>query len=178
MKKIFQYTFYLFTAFASVCLMSCSDSDDYAKNDKGATPVVNYIKECLIEPNDEHIERAHPGTTLCIVGQRLGDVRQVWFNDQQCRLNPNFVTSNDIFCTIPTTFPGKVTNQIRLVTSTDKEVSVPFEVIIPGPSLKTMSLEYAPAGSQVTLTGDYFMEGMTVTFHENAKAEIIKLTQT
>lgn len=161
---------------AIVALTGCSDDTD-ADADRGSTPQVDYVKQCEIDPNDEHIQRAYPGSMVCFVGSHLGDVQQVWFNDQKCLLNPTMVTSHTVICTIPTTFPGEVTNTARLITSTGITTEVPFEVIIPGPTIKSMSLEYAKPGDNVTIQGTYFTSEMTVKFTGDVEATTVSVSQ-
>ncbi len=181
MKKIFKYMLLAVAAVATGAMASCSDDTD-AKKDKGATPVIKYARSCDVDKADSLIVKASLGAHLCFVGDNLGDVQQVWFNDQKSKLNPTMVTSHTIICDIPQVIPGEVTNVARFITSTGIEVEYPFEVVVPGPRVDEMSLEYAPVGSTVTLTGAYFVDDpnvpMSIVFTGGAEASIKSVTQT
>lgn len=182
MKKLFRVLLpALSIAFVATGIASCSD-DTYADQDKGKTPVIKYARSCELEKSDSLIVKASLGSHICFVGDNLGDVQQVWFNDQKCKLNPTMVTSHTIILDIPSVIPGEVSNIARFITSTGLEVEYPFEVVVPGPRIDEMSLEYAAPGTAVTLTGAYFVDDpnvpMEVEFQGGAKAEIKSVTQT
>ena len=104
---------YSFVALSGLLLaggmMSCSETD--ADKDKGATPVIKYARMCDIETADSLVVSASLGTRLAFVGDNLGDVQQIWFNDQKAKLNPTMVTSHTIIVDIPNVIPGEVTNK-------------------------------------------------------------------
>ncbi len=182
MKNIFRYFAIAALALGScMAVTSCSDDTD-AKKDKGAQPVIKYARSCDINAADSLITKASLGSHLCFVGDNLGDVQQVWFNDQKCKLNPTMVTSHTIILDIPNVIPGEVTNIAKFITSTGLTTEFPFEVVVPGPRINTMNLEYATPGMEVTLNGAYFVDDpnvpMTVTFPSNLDAEIRSFTQT
>ncbi len=164
-----------------VAVSSCSD-ESYADKDKGATPIIKYARSCDINSADSLITKASLGSHLCFVGENLGDVQQVWFNDQKCKLNPTMVTSNTIILDIPNVIPGEVTNIAKFITSTGITTEFYFEVTVPGPRVNTMSLEYATPGMEVTIKGAYFVDDpnvpMEVIFPGNLKADILSFTQT
>ena len=180
MKKTFNNILACLLGFAALMAASCSDAS-YAERDRGATPEIRYARLCDLEKSDSLIVRASLGTHLCFVGNNLGDVQQVWFNDQKCKLNPTLVTSNTIICDIPSVIPGEVSNNVRFITSTGITVDYPFEVVVPGPVVDEMSLEYAPVGSTVTLKGSYFVDDpnvpLNVIFTGGAKAQIKSVEQ-
>ena len=180
MQKTFNKILACFLGAVALMVVSCNN-DTYADRDRGATPEIAYARLCDLDKSDSLIVRASLGTHLCFVGNNLGDVQQVWFNDQKCKLNPTLVTSHTIICDIPSVIPGEVSNNVRFITSTGIEANFPFEVVVPGPVVETMSLEYAPAGSTVTLTGSYFVDDpnvpMTVVFTGGAKAQIKSIEQ-
>ena len=180
MKSIFKYTFLLFSGAAvAATLASCSESE--AEKDRGNAPVVKYARLCDAEKADSLISGAALGTRLCFVGDNLGDVQQIWFNDQKSKLNPTMVTSHTIIVDIPNNIPGEVNNTARFITSTGISVDYPFNVSVPAPRVESMTCEYAHAGDIVTLKGAYFADDpnvpLTVTFEGGAEAEIRKLAQ-
>lgn len=174
---------YSFVALSGLLLaggmMSCSETD--ADKDKGATPVIKYARMCDIETADSLVVSASLGTRLAFVGDNLGDVQQIWFNDQKAKLNPTMVTSHTIIVDIPNVIPGEVTNKARFITSSGITTEYPFNVSVPAPRVDAMSCEYAHAGSVVTLTGAYFADDpnvpLTVTFPGNVPAEIRSIEQ-
>lgn len=182
MKNIIKYAAVAVVALgAGFMASSCSDDTD-ADKDRGATPVIKYARPCNIDEADSLIVKAPLGAHLCFVGDNLGDVQQVWFNDQKVKLNPTMVTSHTIILDIPSVIPGEVTNIAKFITSTGITVEIPFEVVVPGPRLDEMSNEYARPGSTVTLSGVYFVDDpnvpMTVTFPGDIAATIKSFTQT
>lgn len=167
MKNKLIYTFMAIAGMATAGMMvSCNET--YAEQDKGATPVIKYARTCNINEADSLVASASLGAHLCFVGDNLGDVQQVWFNDQKAKLNPTMVTSNTIIVDIPNVIPGEVTNMARFITSTGIETQYPFEVSVPAPRIDKMSCEYAHAGDVVTLDGAYFADDpnvpLTVSF--------------
>lgn len=181
MKNIFRYTFMAAVTMASAfTLASCSDETD-AEKDKGSTPVIKYARSCNIDQADSLIVSAALGTRLAFVGDNLGDVQQVWFNDQKAKLNPTMVTSHTIIVDIPGNIPGEVNNIARFITSSGVEVEYPFNVTVPAPRIDNMTCEYAHAGDIVTINGAYFADDpnvpLTVTFPGGIPASIKKITQ-
>lgn len=180
MKSISLYTFATATALTLTgFLASCSETD--AEKDKGTTPVIKYARVCDAEKADSLIVSASLGARLCFVGDNLGDVQQVWFNDQKAKLNPTMVTSHTIIVDIPNNIPAEVSNIAKFITSTGTTVEYPFSVSVPAPRIDRMTCEYAHAGDIVTLYGAYFADDpnvpITVTFPGNVEAEIRKISQ-
>ncbi|MDE6160930.1 MAG: hypothetical protein K2F77_04660 [Muribaculaceae bacterium] len=161
MKNIFKYT--LLAAGCAVAILSTACTEEtYAEQDKGATPVVKYVRPCDINLSDSLLTGASLGQQIAFVGDNLGDVQQVWFNDKKALLSPNLVTSHTIIVNVPNAIPGEVTGQARLITSTGIEVSYPFDVTVPAPRVEKMDCEYAHAGDVVTIEGAYFADDPNV----------------
>ncbi len=179
MKHIVQYTVFAVAAAMAFSVQSCSETD--AESDRGATPVIKYARSCDVNEADSLIVSASLGARLAFVGDNLGDVQQVWFNDQKAKLNPTMVTSHTIIVDIPNLLPGEVTNEARFITSTGVETVYPFNVFVPAPRVESMSCEYAQAGSTVVLKGAYFADDpnvpLTVEFPGGKEAKIVSLTQ-
>lgn len=129
MKHIVQYTIFAVAAAMAFSVQSCSETD--AESDRGATPVIKYARSCDVSEADSLIVSASLGARLAFVGDNLGDVQQVWFNDQKAKLNPTMVTSHTIIVDIPNLLPGEVTNEARFITSTGVETVYPFNVFVP-----------------------------------------------
>lgn len=116
MKSISRYTYPAFSLLLlGGFLASCSETE--GEKDKGAVPVIKYARVCDAEKADSLIVSASLGSRLCFVGDHLGDVQQIWFNDQKAKLNPTMVTSHTIIVDIPNNIPGEVNNKARFITS-------------------------------------------------------------
>lgn len=161
MKNIIRYTAYAVASLAmAATIVSCSDTD--AEQDRGKAPVIKYARPCDVSLSDSMIVSAPLGARLAFVGDNLGDVQQVWFNDQKVKLNPNMVTSHTVIVDVPNVIPGEVTNMARFITSTGIETQYPFNVTVPAPRVTSMSCEYAHAGETVTIYGSYFADDPNV----------------
>lgn len=180
MKAIFKYNLMALSCLGiAAAFSSCSETD--AEKDNGATPVIKYARSCESEKADSLIVSASLGTRLCFVGDNLGDVQQVWFNDQKAKLNPTMVTSHTIIVDIPNNIPGEVTNIAKFITSSGNSVDYPFNVSVPAPRIDAMTCEYARPGDVVTLTGAYFADDpnvpLKVIFPGDVPAEIRSIAQ-
>lgn len=171
MNKINQYTKgLLFTALAvaGLTLSSCKDQPDAYEVADGV-PSVYYIRNLSTEvqnyndasdvhyTNGELVEKASPQSTLCLVGDNLRSVYELYFNDCKAVLNTSYITDNTLIVDVPKSVPKEVTNKIYMVTRDGAVVEHPFSVVIPAPNISEMSCEYAAIGDRVTFLGDYFV---------------------
>lgn len=160
----------LFAALAvtGLSLSSCKDQPDKYEV-AGGTPKVHYVR-CLStevknnnDASDIHyttgelVESASPQSTLCLVGENLRSVYELYFNDQKAVLNTSYITDNTLIVDVPKSVPKEVTNKIYMVTQSGETVDYDFSVEIPAPDISGMSCEYAAVGDRVTLSGDYFV---------------------
>lgn len=172
MKTIFKYIIAAAASLAALCFASCSETD--AEEDEGKTPYVQYVRKCNPEISDSLIVKSSLGQRIAFIGKNLGDVQEIWFNDQKAKLNPTLITSNAIIVDVPTTIPEEVTNTVRFITSTGIEYTYPFSVVVPNPVINSISCQYGNPGDVLTLEGDYFIgtEGeVYVTFPGGAVAK-------
>lgn len=181
MKKS-HITLALLTAAVSVLGFAACSDDTPASKDLGKTPVVKYVRVCDPEKADSLIVQASLGSQLVFVGENLGDVQQMYFNDVKAKLNPTMVTSNTIIVEVPDEIASEVTDIVKLITSTGLECDYPFHVSVPAPRVEAMTCEYAPGGSQTKITGAYFVDDpnvpLTVIFPGGKEANIVNFTQT
>lgn len=180
MKGILKYSLLLAGIATGITFVSCSE-DTPAQKDKGATPVVKYVRPADAAVSDSLITAASLGQKIVFVGDNLGDVQQIWFNDKKSKLNPTMVTSHTIICDIPNSIPGEVTNIARFITGTGIEIEYPFQVVVPAPSIKSADCEYAPAGSLMTINGAYFADDPNVPLSVSiggVEASIKSITET
>lgn len=172
MKLHFKYILMAVAAFcATAFFASCEETD--AEADEGKTPYVQYVRKCNPEISDSLLVEASMGQRIAFIGSNLGDVQEIWFNDQKAKVNPNLVTSNAIIVDVPNVIPAVVNDTVRFVTGKGKEFKYPFHVVVPKPIINSMSCQYAKPGDVITLRGDYFIgnEGQVyVTFPGGAVA--------
>ena len=180
-------------AIAGLMLTSCKDEPDKYKV-AGGTPTINYIR-CLSTEivgnndaadthytNGELVTSASPQSLLCLVGENLRSVYEMYFNDQKAILNSSYITDNTLIVAVPKSIPQEVSDKIYMITQNKDTITYDFNVIIPGPSINSMSSEYAEAGSTASLYGSYFIDDpnvpLTVTFPNGKEAEDVKINET
>lgn len=137
-------------------LTGCKESD--AEKDEGKTPSISYAQSLDPEALGQQISSAYMGEKVAFIGNDMGDVNQVWFNDQKALLNPVYVTSTSIIVDIPNVISSNVTDKVRFVTSKGNETEFDFKVLVPAPRVESFSNEWASPGDEITLKGDYFVD--------------------
>lgn len=143
--------------------VSCEDQPDAFKL-AGGVPTVNYIRSVDIEQADVLLTGAYMGNQICLVGENLRSIHELWFNDQKAVLNTSLITDNTLIVSVPNVIPTEVSNKIYMHTRDGEIVTYDFSILIPGPTITGMSCEYAAAGSVATLYGDYFIDDPNVPF--------------
>ncbi|MDM8158396.1 glycan-binding surface protein [Labilibaculum sp. K2S] len=173
MKNILKILSLLFVVILG--FTACNDDD----ND-GGTPSIQYIRPTEAAASDSLLVSASMGQTIAIIGEGLQDVVSIYFNDQQAKLNPTYVTSHSIVVTVPGSIPDEITNTITLSTSSGKSLVYDFTTKITPPKIKSVSCEWAKDNSEITLYGSYFFpteEGdIEVLFPGNLQAEVVEFT--
>ncbi|MDR1764120.1 MAG: glycan-binding surface protein [Dysgonamonadaceae bacterium] len=119
-------------------------------------PTVYYIRPQSASAADSLLTGAYMAENICIVGDNLTSVQEVWFNDQKALLNINFITNNTLLVTVPNKIPTVRTDKIYFVTGQKDTVAYDFIVRMPGPIFKKFKCEWTPAGQLAEITGDYF----------------------
>lgn len=152
---------------------SCEDYPDAFVLADGV-PTVHYVRYA---DNDQLIDKAYMGEIICFVGDNLCSVHELWFNDQKALLNTSFMTENTLIVAIPNKLAEVKTNKAYMITKDNKDtVAVDFEVMLPAPVIKGMSCEFQPAGEEVTLYGNYFVEPLTIEFANTTVTDIKSVT--
>ena len=136
---------------------SCKDEPD-AYEIQGGKPTINFIRPVSVEAKDSIITAASMRSTVCVVGENLRSVTALFFNDQPAVLNTSYMTDHTLIVTVPNEIPDLVTDKIYFVTQSKDTVAYDFHVIIPAPVVSSMSNEWAAAGEEVTIVGDYFLD--------------------
>ena len=165
MKKIaIENTARLLFLFLAVCLglslTSCEEDPDKFELADG-NPELFYVRTTAPESADSLIVAAYMDNVICLVGDNLRSIRELYFNDQKAVLNTSFITEHTLIVNVPKTIPAEVTNKIYMVSSEDT-VAYDFGVLVPSPVVRSMSCEYAHVGDEVTLYGDYFIDDPNV----------------
>jgi hypothetical protein len=154
MKKI-----YTLLMLALPLLIGTSCEDYTGKYDMtGGLPTVYYVRPTDAAKADSLLTGAFMGATVCLVGDNLTSIQELFFNDQQATLNVNFITKNTLIVNVPQTLPVDKTDKIWMVTGNKDTVSYDFVTQIPNPVLSRIYCENVPAGGTVTLLGDYFLD--------------------
>lgn len=136
---------------------SCEDEPDKYEV-AGGTPTIDYVRPVDIASKDSLLTAASLDNTICIVGRNLRSVTKINFNDQKAVLNTSYMTDNTIIVTVPKTIPNKVSDKIYFITSKQDTVTYDFKTVVPAPIISSMSNEWADAGEEVTIKGDYFLD--------------------
>lgn len=139
-------------------LFSCDDIVTYNDHyDDGTTsygpPAIERV--CDMREPDLTIEWGEMDEMVVIYGTNLSHVKAIYFNDIPADLKEVHALANVIGVRIPVGLPGRVTNQIKVVTELG-ETTFPFEVFIPKLVVDGVDNEFAAAGDTVTITGKYF----------------------
>lgn len=144
------------------CLMTaCEDQPDKYEIADGV-PTLKYVRSPLPEEADSLLVGAYLGNTVCLVGDNLRSIYELYFNDQKATLNTSYMTDHTVLVDIPKNIPEEVTNKIYTITKSGAKVDFDFSVMVPAPVVSSMSCEYAPAGSEAVLYGDYFVDDPNV----------------
>lgn len=155
-------------AAAAFGFSSCEDYPDAFVLADGV-PTVHYVRYA---GSDVYIDRAYMGEIVCIVGDNMCSVHDVFFNEHPAVLNTSYMTEHTIIVQVPGQISQKVTDKIYLVAGNGSVVEVPFRVMMPAPQIKSMSCEFQTPGTDVTVYGNYFTEPMTLTFEDGAGVEV------
>ena len=156
-NKIIKGITFALVAFATLMTTSCKDEPDKYEIADGK-PTISFIRPVNASSCDSIITAASMQSTICIVGENLRSVTGLLFNDQPAILNTSYMTDNTLIVTIPNEIPGTVTDKIYFATNSKDTVTYDFHVIIPAPVVASMSNEWANAGEEVAIIGDYFLD--------------------
>lgn len=149
------------SAVVGVTVTSCEDEPDKYEIADGL-PTLRYVRMTDPAVSDSLITGANLSSTVCLVGDNLRSIYELYFNDQKAVLNTSVMTDNTVIVDIPSVIPSVVTNKIYMVTKGKDTVDFDFNVIVPAPQVTSMSCEYAAPGSVVTVAGNYFIDDPNV----------------
>jgi len=155
-------------AAAALGFASCEDYPDAFVLADGQ-PTVQYVRYA---DRDVLIEQAFMGEVVCFVGENLCSVRELYFNDQRAVLNTSFMTENTLVAAVPGNLPKVKTDKVYMITKGLDTLAYDFKVLLPAPVIKSMSCEFQQPGTDVTVSGNYFAEPMSLVFEDGNGAEV------
>ena len=170
-----KYMAFLIIPALMIGVLACEK--DEGTSGSGA-PAVFYIRSTDPAKSDSLLVGSFMGSLIAIVGENLGNTRELWFNDQKATLNPTYITNTSIIVNVPSTVPTEVTDKMRFVFADGSELLYDFSVNVPAPLLDHIKCEYVPDGGIVELTGDFFFEPIQVKFPGDVQGEIVSIEKT
>ena len=162
-KNIFKGLSLALVAFAALATTSCKDEPD-AYQIQGGKPTISFIRPVSASSRDSIITAASMQSTICIVGENLTSVHDIYFNDQPAVLNSSYMTANTIVLTVPKNLPVVQDDKMHLITRDSSVVLYDFKVLPPAPKVESMSAEWAAPGEKVIIAGSYLFAPLTVEF--------------
>ena len=164
-NKYFNWLLVAAMTVSSFAVTSCKDQPDKYEVADG-TPTVYYVRSPYASQKDSLLTGAYMGNTVCLVGENLRSIVELYFNDQKAVLNTSYITDNTLLCDVPNELPGTPTDKIYMKTNSGETVAYDFQVLIPAATVNSISNEWAKAGETVTIYGDYFLD------YDNAPLQI------
>lgn len=137
-------------------MTSCEDQPEKFELTDG-TPVIHYIRPQDAAAKDSLLTEAYTGTALCIVGENLTSVQQMYFNDKKAVLNSSYMTKNTLLVTIPAEVPASNTGKIYMVNTNKDTTAYDFKVLVPAPIVSSLKNEWVAIGDKATIQGQYFV---------------------
>ena len=146
-----------------LALVASCESLDYPDRFKetAGVPTVDFVRYA---DKDVVITQAAMEETICIVGENLTSVHDIYFNDQPAILNTSFMTEKTLMVQIPKNLPTIQDDKMHLITRDSAVVLYDFKVLPPLPKVDGMSNEWAKEGEKVTISGSYLFAPLTVQF--------------
>jgi len=161
----------LLTVTTASIIASCKKDDD----DTGS-PSISYVRITRPESSDSLLIGAGQGQLIAIIGNDLKNAVQVWFNDQQARLTPTYITNTTLLVVVPTQIPMQVTNKVKVVFKNGFVLLYDFVVQISKPVVNSMDCEYVKQGEIATIRGSYFYAPVTVTFAGGVNGDVVSIS--
>ena len=158
MKKLLNSLFLLTALTLTTSVFTgCKDEPDKYEVSDG-NPTISYIRPLGTESADSLLTGAYMDNGICIVGNNLRSIVKMYFNDQEAKLIPSLITDNTMIVTVPGNIPNVVYNKIFMHNKDGEITEYDFKVLVPAPSINNMSNEWAKAGEQATIYGNYFVD--------------------
>jgi hypothetical protein len=145
------------------------------KDENTGTPTISYVRVTRPQSSDSLLVGAGQGQLIAIMGENLQDAVEIWFNDQQSRLTPTYITNNTILVSLPSQIPTVVNNKMKIVFKNGYVLNYDFQVQISKPVVSSMVCEFVNQGDVATFLGNYFYAPISVTFTGGATGEIVSV---
>lgn len=156
-NKYMNWFFAAALAIVGFSVGACEDEPDKYEV-AGGVPVVKYVRVPDLAVRDSLISGAYMSNTICMVGENLRSVYELYFNDQKAILNSSYITDNTLMVDVPRDIPSVVTNKIYMITRSKDTIDYDFKVLVPGPTISSMRCEWAKPGEITEIRGDYFID--------------------
>lgn len=143
------------------------------KEESAGTPSISYVRVTRPEASDSLLVGAGQGQLIAIVGNNLQDAMEVWFNDQQARITPTYITKTSLLVSVPPQIPTSVNNKLKIIFKNGYELLHDFQVQISKPVVTSMLSEFVNEGGIATIYGNFFYEPVTVTFTGGATGTVV-----
>lgn len=168
MKKYNKWPFFVVGVTAlAMGFTACEDEPDKFELTDGK-PTISYIRPQDVNAKDSLLTEAFTGSGICIVGENLTSIKEMYFNDIKAILNTSYITNHTMLVTVPGDIPASNTGKIYMINKTQDTTTYDFRVIVPGPSVTSMVCEHVPVGETAVVKGQYFVndpnQPLTVTF--------------
>ncbi|MGN0054109.1 MAG: glycan-binding surface protein [Bacteroides sp.] len=160
-KNISRWLVLPVVAMALAGSVACEDQPDKFEL-TGGVPVIDFVRVPDAESADSIITGAYLSSTICLVGENLTSIKEIYFNDRKTLLNTSYITGKTLMVNVPGTIPEDVTDKMYLVTAGNQTVEYPFKTLVPAPSVLTMNNEYLAGGKKGQIIGDYFTDNAEV----------------
>ena len=163
-------------------MTACEDEPDKYEIADGI-PTINYVRMADFAASDSLITGAYMSNTICLVGNNLRSITELYFNDQKAILNTSYMTDHTVIVDVPKNIPEVVTDKIYMVNSKKDTIDYDFKVLVPQPEVLSMNCEFLKPGETAVIYGDYFIDDpnvpLAITFPGNvAVTEITEITKT
>jgi len=184
MKKYNKWPLFVIGATAlAMGFTACEDEPDKFEL-TGGNPTIKYIRPQDVNAKDSLLTEAFTGSSICIVGENLTSIKEMYFNDVKAILNTSYITKNTMLVTVPSEIPASNTGKIYMINKSQDTTTYNFRVVVPGPSVTSMVCEYVPVGGTAVVKGQYFVDDpnqpLTITFtgiNNSAKVPVTKITK-
>lgn len=146
---------------------ACEDEPDKFELTDG-NPTISYIRPQDVAAKDSLLTSAYTGSGICIVGNNLTSIKEMYFNDVKAVLNTSYITDHTMLVTIPNQIPASNTGKIYMVNKSQDTTTYDFKVMVPEPAVTSMKCEYVHVGELAQINGQYFVDDpnqpLTLTF--------------
>lgn len=159
MKATSKYTALILGLVLAASCTQVDYPDRFVQTD--GVPSVDFIRYA---DRDIVITQANMEELVCLVGENLTSIHDLYFNDQAAILNTSYMTAKTLVVSVPKNMPVEQTDKIYMITKDSTVVTYDFKVLPPAPKISSMSNEWAAPGETVTINGSYLFPPLTVEF--------------